>query len=209
MNINFDSYTEKSALALQEAQNLSRSQGQQEIDVWHLLMALVKQEGGIVPSLLERMELSLSAVQLATERELAKLPKATGSVNASQVYLSAALQKALTEAEKIKARFKDDFVSTEHLFLGLIDTEKSGKLAQFFDNFEITAEKVESTLKASRGDQKVTSRTPETAFEALEKYGIDLVEMARKGKMDPVIGRDDEIRRVIRILSRKTKNNPV
>lgn len=208
MNIDFNTYTEKSAFAVQEAQNLARSYGQQEIDVWHLLLALVQQEGGIVPSLLEKMQVTASAVELAAKRELDALPKATGSVNASQVYLSSALQKALTHAEKVKSRLKDDFVSTEHLFLGLLEVA-SGKLSQFFNQFEIDAKKVQSTLDSVRGGQKVTSRNPETTFEALEKYGIDLVELARKGKMDPVIGRDAEIRRVIRILSRKTKNNPV
>ena len=209
MNIDFNTFTEKSAFAVQEAQNLARSHGQQEIDVWHLLLALVSQEGGIVPGLLERMQITPSALQLAVEREIGRLPKASGSVNASQVYISSALQKALAAAEKEKGQLKDDFVSTEHLFLGLLRTDPSGKLGQLFKQFELDADKVLATLKSVRGDQKVTSRNPETTFEALEKYGIDLVELARKGKMDPVIGRDDEIRRVIRILSRKTKNNPV
>jgi ATP-dependent Clp protease ATP-binding subunit ClpB len=208
MNIDFNVYTEKSAFAVQEAQNLARSHGQQEIDVWHLLLALVQQEGGIVPSLLDKLQVTPSAVELAVKRELDKLPKSTGSVNASQVYLSSPLQKALSHADKVKGRLKDDFISTEHLFLGLIETA-SGKLSQFFAQFEIDAKKVQTTLESVRGGQKVTSRNPETTFEALEKYGIDLVELARKGKMDPVIGRDAEIRRVIRILSRKTKNNPV
>jgi len=209
MNIDFNTFTEKSAFAVQEAQNLARSHGQQEVDVWHLLLALVQQEDGIVPSLLERMQITPSAMQLAVQREIEKLPKATGSVNASQVYISSTLQKAFGEADKAKSALKDDFVSTEHLFLGLIKAGGSGKLGQLLSQFEIDHAKVMETLKSVRGNQKVTSRNPETTFEALEKYGIDLVELARKGKMDPVIGRDDEIRRVIRILSRKTKNNPV
>jgi ATP-dependent Clp protease ATP-binding subunit ClpB len=209
MNIDFNTFTEKSAFAVQEAQNLARSHGQQEIDVWHLLLALVQQEGGIVPSLLERLQITPSAVQLATEREIDKLPKATGSVNVSQVFVSSALQKAITQAEKEKAKLKDEFVSTEHLFLGLLSAESSSKLGKFFEQFTLDHDKVLEVLKSLRGGQNVTSRNPETTFEALDKYGIDLVEQARKGKMDPVIGRDDEIRRVIRILSRKTKNNPV
>ncbi len=209
MNIDFNTFTEKSAFAVQEAQNLARSHGQQEIDTWHLLLALVQQEGGIVPGLLERMQITPSALQFAVEREIEKLPKASGSVNASQVYISAALQKAFAEADKAKTSLKDDFVSTEHLFLGLIKADSSGKLGQLLKQFEIDHSKVMQTLKSVRGSQKVTTRNPETTFEALEKYGIDLVDQARKGKMDPVIGRDDEIRRVIRILSRKTKNNPV
>ncbi len=208
MNIDFNSFTEKSAFAVQEAQNLARQHGQQEIDVWHLLLALVQQEDGIVPGLLERMQITPSAVLLAAQREIDALPQASGSVNASQVYISAALQKALTAAEKAKSELKDDFVSTEHLLLGLVKSA-SGKLADFFKKFGVDYAKVLETLKSVRGGQKVTTRNPETTFEALEKYGIDLVEQARKGKMDPVIGRDSEIRRVIRILSRKTKNNPV
>ena len=209
MNIDFNTFTEKSALAVQEAQNHARSYGQQEIDVWHLMLALVKQEGGIVPSLLERMQITPSALQLAVQRELDKLPKASGSVNASQVYISSALQKAFAEAEQQKALLKDDFVSTEHLFLGLLKASSAGKFGQLLGQFELDYDKVLEVLKSIRGSQKVTSRNPESTFEALEKYGIDLVELARKGKMDPVIGRDSEIRRVIRILSRKTKNNPV
>jgi len=209
MNIDFNTFTEKSAFAVQEAQNLARRHGQQEIDVWHLLLALVQQEGGIVPSLLERLQITPAAVQLATQREIDKLPKATGSVNVSQIYVSSALQQAISQADKEKNMLKDEFVSTEHLFLGLLSAESSSKLGQFFEQFTLDHNKVLEILKTLRGGQSVTSRNPETTFEALEKYGIDLVEQARKGKMDPVIGRDEEIRRVIRILSRKTKNNPV
>ncbi|MGB0416696.1 MAG: ATP-dependent chaperone ClpB [Coraliomargarita sp.] len=208
MSIDFNTFTEKSALAVQDAQSLARQQGQQEIDVWHLLLAIVGQEGGIVPGLLQRAEISPSAVQLAAQRELDGLAKASGSVNTSQVYISAALQKALGEAEKEKSELQDDFVSTEHLLLGLLASGHA-KLTDFFKSFGLERSKVMAVLASVRGDQKVTSRNPETTYEALEKYGIDLVEQARKGKMDPVIGRDDEIRRVIRILSRKTKNNPV
>jgi ATP-dependent Clp protease ATP-binding subunit ClpB len=209
MNIDFNTFTEKSAFAVQEAQNLARQHGQTEIDTWHLLLALVQQEGGIVPGLRERMQIWPAAVELAAQRELDALPKASGSVNASQVYVSSALQRAISEADKAKSRLGDDFVSTEHLLLGLLAADAKGKLGRFFDQFELDADKVRATLEASRAGQKVTTRNPETTFEALEKYGMDLVELARKGKMDPVIGRDSEIRRVIRILSRKTKNNPV
>ena len=209
MNIDFNTFTEKSAFAVQEAQNLARRHGQQEIDVWHLLLALVQQEGGIVPSLLERLQITPAAVQLATQREIDKLPKATGSVNVSQIYVSSALQQAISQADKEKTLLKDEFVSTEHLLLGLLSAESSSKLGQFFEQFTLDHNKVLEILKTLRSGQSVTSRNPETTFEALEKYGIDLVEQARKGKMDPVIGRDEEIRRVIRILSRKTKNNPV
>ena len=209
MNIDLNTFTEKSALAVQDAQNCARSNGQQEIDTWHLLLALVQQEGGIVPNLLERLQITPSAVLLATRREIENLPKATGSVNVSQVYISSELQKAIAQAGKEKASLKDEYISTEHLLLGLLGADAKGKLGQFFQRFGLERGKVLEALKAMRGSQKVSSRNPESTFEALSKYGIDLVEQARKGKMDPVIGRDSEIRRVIRILSRKTKNNPV
>jgi ATP-dependent Clp protease ATP-binding subunit ClpB len=209
MNIDFNTFTEKSALAVQESQNLARQNGQQEIGVWHLLLALVRQEGGIVAGLLERLQITPSAVELAAQRELEALPKSSGSVNASQVYISTALQKAFTAADSAKKKMGDEFVSTEHLLLGLLEADPSGKLGKFFKQFELDSKKVVQAVESARAGQKVTSRNPESTFEALEKYGIDLVELARKGKMDPVIGRDSEIRRVIRILSRKTKNNPV
>ncbi|ADE55258.1 ATP-dependent chaperone ClpB [Coraliomargarita akajimensis DSM 45221] len=208
MNIDLNSFTEKSAFAIQEAQTLARQHGQQEIDVWHLLLALVQQEGGIVPGLLSRMQVTPSAVELAGQRELRALPKVSGTVNASQVYISSSLQQALAAAEKARVSMQDEFVSTEHLFLGLLEVKHS-KLIAFFQQFGLERDAVLAALESARAGQKVTSRTPETGFEALEKYGIDLVEQARLGKMDPVIGRDDEIRRVVRILSRKTKNNPV
>jgi len=208
MTIDFNNYTEKAALAVQDAQSLSRQNGQQEIDVWHLLLSLVVQDGGIVPRLFERLEVTPSAVEFAVRREINNLPKISGSVNASQIYLSSALQKALAAAEVAKSRMADDYVSTEHLLIGLVD-EAGGKLSKCFQQFGIDRKRVMEALQAIRGNQKVRSKNPEVSFEALEKYGIDLVDYARKGKIDPVIGRDDEIRRVIRILSRKTKNNPV
>jgi ATP-dependent Clp protease ATP-binding subunit ClpB len=209
MNIDFNKFTEKSAFAVQEAQNLAQRYGQQEIDVWHLLLALVQQEGGIVPSLLERLQITPAAVQLATEREVDKLPKVSGSFNASQVYVSSAFQQAIAQADAEKIQLRDEFVSTEHLLLGLLSADSSSKLSQFFEQFALDHNKALILVKSLRNGKIVTSRNPETTFEALEKYGIDLLEQVRKGKMDPVIGRDEEIRRVIRILSRKTKNNPV
>ena len=208
MNINLETCTEKSALALQEAQSISQASSQQEIDTWHLLLALAQQEGGIVPNLLERMQITPSAVQLGARREIDSLPKVTGSVNVSQVYISSALQQALAQADREKAKLNDEFVSTEHLFLGLLSTDPKGKLGQFLKSFGLERSRVLEALKSMRGSQSVTSRNPESTVDALARYGIDLVQQARRGKMDPVIGRDSEIRRVIRILSRKTKNNP-
>jgi len=210
MNIDFNKYTEMSAKAVQAAQDLAREHGNQEIDVWHLVGALTRQADGIVNSVLTKMGLQPSAIQLACDREIGRLPRASGSVDASRVYLSAGLQKALVAAEKAIGSLKDQFVSTEHLFLGLLESAQSGgKLESFFRSFKIDRDAFLKALHAVRGNQHVTSQNPEATFQALEKYGVDLVAMARKGKMDPVIGRDGEIRRVIRILSRKTKNNPV
>lgn len=210
MNIDFNKYTEMSAKAVQAAQDLAREHGNQEIDVWHLVGALTRQADGIVNAVLTKMGLQPSAIQLACDREIGRLPRASGSVDASRVYLSAALQKALVAAEKAMGSLKDQFVSTEHLFLGLLESAQSGgKLESFFRSFKIDRDAFLKALHAVRGNQHVTSQNPEATFQALEKYGVDLVAMARKGKMDPVIGRDGEIRRVIRILSRKTKNNPV
>jgi ATP-dependent Clp protease ATP-binding subunit ClpB len=209
MNIDFNKFTEKSASAVQEAQNLARHYGQQEIDVWHLLLALVQQDGGIVPSLLERLQVTPAAVQLATQREVDKLPKATGSVNVSQVYVSSAFQQAISQADEEKTKLRDEFVSTEHLLLGLLCADSSSKLGRFFEQFTLDHNKVLLLIKSLRSGKYINSRNPEATFEALDKYGIDLLKQARKGKMDPVIGRDEEIRRVVRILSRKTKNNPV
>jgi ATP-dependent Clp protease ATP-binding subunit ClpB len=209
MNIDFNKFTEKSASAVQEAQNLARHYGQQEIDVWHLLLALVQQDGGIVPSLLERLQVTPAAVQLATQREVDKLPKATGSVNVSQVYVSSAFQQAISQADEEKTKLRDEFVSTEHLLLGLLCADSSSKLGRFFEQFTLDHNKVLLLIKSLRSGKYINSRNPEATFEALDKYGTDLLKQARKGKMDPVIGRDEEIRRVVRILSRKTKNNPV
>ncbi len=210
MNIDFNKYTEMSAKAVQAAQDLAREHGNQEIDVWHLVGALTRQADGIVNSVLSKLGLQPSAIQMACDREIGRLPRASGSVDASRVYLSAALQKALVAAEKAMGALKDQFVSTEHLFLGLLESAQSGgKLEGFFRSFKIDRDAFLKALHAVRGNQHVTSQNPEATFQSLEKYGVDLVAMARKGKMDPVIGRDGEIRRVIRILSRKTKNNPV
>jgi ATP-dependent Clp protease ATP-binding subunit ClpB len=180
-----------------------------EVETWHLLSALLGQENGIVPGLLEKMAITPSALQLAVDRELERLPKVSGSVDTSKVYVTQALNEALTKAEAEAKSLKDEFVSVEHLFLGLLETGKPDALKQLFKSFGLDRAKVLKALKEVRGSQRVTTDNPEATYAALEKYGVDLVAQARKGKMDPVIGRDEEIRRTIRILSRKTKNNPV
>ena len=192
-----------------EAQNQARRRSNNEVDTWHLLAALLGQEGGIVPALVEKLGLTVSALQLAVERELDRLPKVSGSVDVSKIYVTQAVNEVFTRAEEAAAKLKDEYVSTEHLLLGLVDVAKPEGLKKYFKSFGLDRAKVLKALAEIRGNQRVTSDNPEGTYQALEKYGIDLVQQARKGKLDPVIGRDDEIRRTIRILSRKTKNNPV
>ena len=209
MNIDPEKFTELGISAISEMAEVAKRNGQQEVEVWHLLSALMAQEDGIVPALLEEMGVGTAPVQLALQRELKNLPKIAGDVNTSRSYASAALTEAVEKGQQISKDMQDDYISTEHLLLGLASVGKPATFKQFLKNFELSEKKIKETLQKLRGGQKVTSRTPENSFRALKKYGIDLVEQAKAGKLDPVIGRDAEIRRVIRILSRKTKNNPV
>ncbi len=207
MSTNFEKYTEKAREAVFEAQALAREHNNSQIEPAHLLATLCHQEGGIVPGLLNRLQIPPSAVVLAANREIEKLPKVSSP--ASQMGAGPDLQSALAEAEKAARKRKDEYVSTEHLFLGMLASGRPESLKSLFGSFDLDTKRVEKALQDVRGDQRVTSENPEASFEALAKYGQDLVQMARDNKLDPVIGRDDEIRRVIRILSRKTKNNPV
>ncbi|MEO7599616.1 MAG: Clp protease N-terminal domain-containing protein, partial [Opitutus sp.] len=207
--MDFAKLTNMSRQAVTDAQNTARRLNHNEVDTLHLLSALLSQENGIVPGLLEKFSVPPSAVQLAVERELDRLPKVTGSVDTSKVYVTQAVNDVLTRAEEEAEKLKDEYVSVEHLLLGLLEVGKPDALKRLFKSFDLDRSKVMKALKEVRGSQRVTTDNPETTYAALEKYGIDLVAQARKGKMDPVIGRDEEIRRTIRILSRKTKNNPV
>jgi ATP-dependent Clp protease ATP-binding subunit ClpB len=201
--------TQMSRQAVTDAQAVARRLNHNEVDTWHLLSALLGQENGIIPGLVDKMGLSASALQLAVDRELERLPKVTGSVDTSKVYVTQAVNDVLTRAEKESKSLKDEFVSVEHIFLGLIDVGRPEAMKKLFRSFGLERSKVMAALKEVRGSQRVTTDNPEATYQALEKYGVDLVDRAKKGKLDPVIGRDDEIRRTIRILSRKTKNNPV
>ncbi|MDC0921240.1 ATP-dependent chaperone ClpB, partial [Opitutales bacterium] len=160
-------------------------------------------------ALLDEMGVGIAPVQLGLQRELKNLPKIAGDINTSRSYASVALTEAIEKGQKVSVEMQDDYVSTEHLLLGLASVGKPATYTQFLKNFDLSEKKIKETLQNLRGGQKINSRTPENSFRALKKYGIDLVEQAKSGKLDPVIGRDSEIRRVIRILSRKTKNNPV
>lgn len=209
MNTDLNRFTEKAREAMLEAQAEARRRNNQQVDGWHLLFALVTQDKGIVPALLEKMGIQVSAVELALERELEKLPAVTGSVDTSRIYITQVVQNAITKAESRAKSMGDEYISVEHLFIGLVESDKKSPLGEFFRSFGIDVERVMAALKEIRGNQRVTSQNPEDTFQALQKYGVDLVELVKKGKLDPIIGRDEEIRRVIRILSRKTKNNPV
>ncbi|MDB6094586.1 MAG: ATP-dependent chaperone ClpB [Verrucomicrobia bacterium] len=201
--------TVMSRQAITDAQNLARRLTHNEVDTWHVFAALIGQENGTVPGLLDKMSVTPSAVQLAVDRELERLPKVSGNVDTSKIYVTQSVNEVLTRAEDEAKSLKDEFVSVEHLFLGLLDVAKPATLKQLFKSFGLDRGGVLKALKEVRGSQRVTTDNPEATYQSLEKYGIDLVAQARKGKMDPVIGRDEEIRRTIRILSRKTKNNPV
>ena len=209
MNIDPEKFSELVISAVREMAYVAKRNGQQEVDVWHLLVSLMAQENGIVPALMEEMGVGTGPIQLALQRELKNLPKIAGDINTARSYASASLTEAVEKGQEISKEMQDDYVSTEHLLLGLASVGKPATFKNFLKNFEITEKKIQETIAKIRGGQKVTSKTPENSFRALRKYGIDLVEQAKSGKLDPVIGRDAEIRRVIRILSRKTKNNPV
>ncbi len=202
-------FTQKSQEALQLAQTKAVTFGHQQVDTRHLLLALLEPGDGLVVRLLQRMEVPADTLQKAVELELQKLPKVTGpGFSADKIFLTEDLAKVLTAAEHQAGKMRDEYVSVEHLFLALLQGAKNG-LKDLFRKFAIDESKFLNALKEVRGNQRVQSANPEATYEALERYGRDLVQLARAGKMDPVIGRDEEIRRVIRILSRKTKNNPV
>ena len=199
--------TQKSQEALQNAQTKALRYGHSEVDGEHLLLVLLEQEEGLLPRLLGRMEVSLDAFRQEVEKVLEKRPKVSGP--GVETYITRRLQELFVKAEDEAGKLRDDYISVEHLVLALIDEGGRTDAGRLFGRFKVTRDGFLEALMAVRGNQRVTSATPEAAYEALDKYGIDLVAQARQGKLDPVIGRDAEIRRVIRILSRKTKNNPV
>ncbi|HEX7300206.1 MAG TPA: ATP-dependent chaperone ClpB [Solirubrobacteraceae bacterium] len=202
--------TEKTQQALHDAQTKALRYGHTEVDVEHLLLALLEQPEGLVGRLLSRAEVDADALHTALELALEGRPRVSGPGAApGQVYVSRALSQVLDAAEGEAQRLKDEYVSVEHVLLAMLETGSSTAAGRLLREHGVTRERFLDVLTQVRGSQRVTSSNPETAYEALEKYGRDLVAEARLGRMDPVIGRDEEIRRVIQILSRKTKNNPV
>jgi ATP-dependent chaperone protein clpB len=205
--MNMDKFTQKSTSAIMDAQNLALTNNNQEVDSIHLLKALLLQEDGIISKILQLMNVDTASLIDETESVISKLPKVSGST-VNNVYASRKFSSLLANAEKERVDFKDEYVSVEHLFLAMFD-EKGSSLSEVFKKFDIKRSAFLEKLISVRGNQRVTSENPEDTYNVLEKYGRNLVEMAKKGKLDPVIGREDEIRRAIRILSRRTKNNPV
>ncbi len=206
--MDFNRLTEKSQEAIRQAQSLAVQHGNQQVDVEHLVLALLEQEGGLAPSILGRADVALEPLHKRLLQEIEKLPKVTGTaLRADQVYITTRLSQLFTRAEEQAKQLKDDYVSIEHLLLAAADD--SGAAGKLLRDSGLTRDRLMKALVEVRGNQRVTSQNPETTYEALEKYGRDLTEAAAKGKLDPVIGRDEEIRRVIQVLSRRTKNNPV
>ena len=207
--MNMNQFTQKTIEALQNAQRLAVEYSNQAVEQEHLLAALAQQQDGLIPQLLQAMGVDANAFANAATEKVAALPRVTGSGrDPEKVYISGDLDRALNAAEAQARQMKDEYISVEHVFLGIV--QRPGRAAgELFKQFGITAEKFMQQLSTVRGNQRVTSDNPEETYNALKKYGTDLVEAARQNKLDPVIGRDVEIRNVIRILSRKRKNNPV
>ncbi|MCX7851956.1 MAG: AAA family ATPase, partial [Caldilineales bacterium] len=203
----FDRLTQKAQEALLEAQNLAQEYDHPTVDPEHLLLALVTQEGGVVPSVLNRIGIDINSLMGLLHQALGRKPRVTGATR--QTGLSREVSLVLEEAEAIAESMKDDYTSTEHLLMAMASPKAPAGVRELLARVGVDYNAIVQALAAIRGSQRVTSPTPETQYEALAKYGRDLTAEARKGKLDPVIGRDEEIRRVIQILSRRTKNNPV
>ncbi len=204
--MNIEKFTQNAQQAIMDCQNIAISEGHQMLDGEHLHLALLQQTDGLIPKLLKFMEIDLHLIIGELEEEMEKLPKVSGG--GDNIYSSRRLSGILMNAEKNAESFKDEYVSVEHIYLALLD-EKGTPSAKIFAKYHIDRNRFLEALSKVRGNQRVTSQNPEDNYDALNKYGRDLVEMAREGKLDPVIGRDSEIRHAVQILSRRTKNNPV
>src|SRR6267142_2720699 len=200
--------TEKLQEALSSAQSKAVQYSHQQVDVEHLLLALLEQERGLAASILNKANIDVDNLRQRIEQELAKMPKVSGpSGGPDQVYITGRLNTLMTRAEDESKKMGDQYVSVEHVLLAMIDD--SGTAGRALKQFGLTRDRLMQTLREVRGNQRVTSQNPEATYEALERYGRNLTQLAGQGKLDPVIGRDEEIRRVIQVLSRRTKNNPV
>ena len=202
--MNLQKFTQKSLEAIQNAQSNAVEYGNPQLDQQHLLLALLRQEDGLIPGLLQKMNINVNGLTQAVENEVKRLPRVSGG----ETRVAVDLEKALTAAEKLAETMTDEYVSLEHIFMAMVNAPNAA-LKELFRQYNVDRDGFMKILATVRGNTRVTSDSPEATYDALKKYGTDLVEKARSKKLDPVIGRDDEIRNVIRILSRKTKNNPV
>ena len=202
--MNLQKFTQKSLEAIQNAQSNAVEYGNPQLDQQHLLLALLQQEDGLIPGLLQKMNINVNGLMQAVENEVKRLPRVSGG----ETRVAVDLEKALTAAEKLAENMTDEYVSVEHIFMAMVNAPNAA-LKELFRQYNVDRDGFMKILATVRGNTRVTSDSPEATYDALKKYGTDLVEKARSKKLDPVIGRDDEIRNVIRILSRKTKNNPV
>ena len=206
--MNLNRLTERSQDALREAQSLATRASNQGVDVEHLLLALLAQRDGIAVPLLQAAGVAPETLRTRLQQEVERLPKVSGpAARPDQIYVTQRLSQLLTRAEDEAQALKDEYVSVEHLLLAAL--ADSGAAGRILRELKVTREAAMQALQTIRGSQRVTSQNPETTYQALEKYGRDLTKLAAQGKLDPVIGRDEEIRRVIQVLSRRTKNNPV
>ena len=202
--MNMQKFTQKSLEAIQNAQSSAIEYGNPMLDQQHLLLALLQQEDGLIPQLMQKMDVNVNGLTQAVENEVKRMPRVSGG----QTRVSVDLEKTLTASEKLAENMTDEYVSVEHIFMAMVNAPNNA-LKEIFRQYKVNKEDFMKMLATVRGNTRVTSDSPEATYDALKKYGTDLVEKARSKKLDPVIGRDDEIRNVIRILSRKTKNNPV
>src|SRR3954447_11830602 len=209
MLMDINRLTEKAQEALREAQGEATRLGNQQVDVEHLLLALLDQEGGLTRSILDKAGIDVEVVRRQVEEELARLPKVSSSTGGpGELFITGRLSRLLANAEDEARKLKDEYVSVEHLLLAMVG-DQSGAAGRILNRAGLTRDKLMQILRQVRGSQRVTSQNPEATYEALEQYGRNLTKEAAQGKLDPVIGRDEEIRRVIEVLSRRTKNNPV
>ena len=201
-------FTEKLQEAVRAAQTKAVRYGHQQLDVEHLLASLLEQDNGLAGSILTRAGVALDALRRRVDQELDRMPKVSSPTGgADQIYITGRLNRVLAQAEDEAKSLKDDYVSVEHVLLAIVD--EGGAAGRLLKEFGLSRERLMQALREVRGNQRVTSQNPEATYEALERYGRDLTKLASQGKLDPVIGRDEEIRRVVQVLSRRTKNNPV
>src|SRR5438876_1460700 len=208
--MDLNKFTERSQAALMEAQNVATHNQHQAVDVEHLALALLEQEGGLVPRLFEKAKIAPDLLRAKVEEELNRIPRVSGSDMTGQgVYVTQRMNRLLVKAQDEAKKLKDEYVSVEHLVLAMLDEPATTGIGKIFKTLNIRRDEFLKALTDVRGNQRVTSANPEATYEALEKYGRDLTKLAQQNKLDPVIGRDAEIRRCIQVLSRRTKNNPV